>query len=96
LDTATVIIIRVRERRPIYVGDKRHLSHRLLALGFTQRSAALFLYLVTFCLGLGGMLLPHATVAETGLILLQATGFVTLLLILMFAGRRAPMTGRAE
>ena len=36
LDTATVMVIRVRERRPIYVGDSRHLSHRLVSLGFRR------------------------------------------------------------
>jgi UDP-GlcNAc:undecaprenyl-phosphate GlcNAc-1-phosphate transferase len=53
LDTATVMYIRVKERRPIYIGDSRHLSHRLVSLGFSQRTAVLFLYLVTFALGLG-------------------------------------------
>ena len=34
VDTATVMFIRLRERRPIYIGDNRHLSHRLVSLGF--------------------------------------------------------------
>jgi UDP-GlcNAc:undecaprenyl-phosphate/decaprenyl-phosphate GlcNAc-1-phosphate transferase len=89
IDTATVIVIRLRERRPLYVGDQKHLSHRLLALGFTQRSAALFLYLATFCLGSGALLLPHATPAHTFLILLQSAGFVALILFLMFLHRGA-------
>jgi UDP-GlcNAc:undecaprenyl-phosphate/decaprenyl-phosphate GlcNAc-1-phosphate transferase len=96
IDTATVILIRLREGRPIYVGDQRHLSHRLLALGFTQRSAALFLYLATFCLGVGALLLPHATVAATLLILLQAAGFVALILFLMFLDRRPAAGSRIE
>jgi len=87
VDTMTVIFIRVREGRPIYVGDRRHLSHRLLTLGFSQRGAALFLYLATFCLGLGALLLPHASPGETYLILVQAVGFVVLLLHLMFLDR---------
>src|SRR5207247_1869764 len=64
LDTATVVYIRVKERRPIYVGDSRHLSHRLVSLGFSQRTAVLFLYLVTFALGLGAASLPDATVGQ--------------------------------
>jgi UDP-GlcNAc:undecaprenyl-phosphate/decaprenyl-phosphate GlcNAc-1-phosphate transferase len=96
IDTTTVILIRVREGRPIYVGDQRHLSHRLLALGFTQRSAALFLYLVTFCLGVGALLLPHAAAAATFLILLQSAGFVALILFLMFLDRRPAAGSRIE
>jgi UDP-GlcNAc:undecaprenyl-phosphate/decaprenyl-phosphate GlcNAc-1-phosphate transferase len=88
LDTATVIVIRLREGRPIYVGDRRHLSHRLVALGLTPKAAVLVIYLITFCLGLGAASLADATVGETTLILLQSAAFVALILILMFFERR--------
>jgi UDP-GlcNAc:undecaprenyl-phosphate GlcNAc-1-phosphate transferase len=89
LDTATVIVIRVRERRPIYVGDSRHLSHRLVSLGLSQRTAVLIIYLITFCLGLGAASLADATPMETLLILVQSAGFVALILILLFFERRS-------
>ncbi len=88
LDTATVIVIRIREGRPIYIGDSRHLSHRLVSLGLTQRSAVLVIYLITFCLGLGAVSLADAGPVETLLVLLQAAGFVLLVLILLFFERR--------
>jgi UDP-GlcNAc:undecaprenyl-phosphate/decaprenyl-phosphate GlcNAc-1-phosphate transferase len=90
LDTATVMVIRVREGRPIYVGDRRHLSHRLVALGLTPKAAVLVIYLITFCLGLGAASLADATVTETTLILLQSAAFVALILILMFFERSHP------
>ncbi len=93
MDTATVVVIRLREGRPIYVGDRRHLSHRLVALGMSQRTAVLFLYLVTFCLGLGAASLTDATLLQALLILVQSLGFVALVLILMFLERR-PVSGR--
>jgi UDP-GlcNAc:undecaprenyl-phosphate GlcNAc-1-phosphate transferase len=89
VDTATVVVIRLREGRPIYVGDNRHLSHTLTALGFSQRGAVLFLYLVTFTLGLGAASLSDATLGQSLLILLQTAGFVALLLMLMFARARS-------
>jgi UDP-GlcNAc:undecaprenyl-phosphate GlcNAc-1-phosphate transferase len=88
LDTATVIIIRVKERRPVYVGDSRHLSHRLVSLGFSQRAAVLFLYLITFSLGLGAASLPNATNFQTALILMQFAAFIAAILILLFFERR--------
>ncbi len=88
LDTATVIVIRLREGRPIYVGDSRHLSHRLVSLGLSPRTAVLVIYLVTFCLGLGAVSLADASPVETLLVLLQAAGFVLLVLILLFFERR--------
>jgi UDP-GlcNAc:undecaprenyl-phosphate GlcNAc-1-phosphate transferase len=93
LDTATVVVIRVRERRPVYVGDSRHLSHRLVSLGFSTRTAVLFLYLATFGLGLGAATLAHATPFEALLVLLQTAAFVALLLILMFFERRRSPRG---
>jgi UDP-GlcNAc:undecaprenyl-phosphate GlcNAc-1-phosphate transferase len=89
VDTATVVVIRLHERRPIYVGDSRHLSHRLVSLGFSQRAAVLFIYLTTFCLGLGAASLVDATVWQSLLVLLQSAGFVALILFLMFKERRA-------
>jgi UDP-GlcNAc:undecaprenyl-phosphate/decaprenyl-phosphate GlcNAc-1-phosphate transferase len=88
LDTATVIVIRVRERRPIYIGDSRHLSHRLVSLGLSPRRAVLVIYLITFALGLGAVALADATPVETFLVLLQAAAFVLLVLILLFFERR--------
>jgi len=88
VDTALVMVIRLREGRPFYVGDRRHLSHRLLDLGFSERGAALFLYLATFSLGLAAASLTDATWGDSLLILLQSTGFVTLILVLLFFDRR--------
>jgi len=87
IDTATVILIRLREGRPIYVGDRRHLSHRLVALGFSPPRAVFFLYLLTLALGLGAVNLPDATPGESVVILLQSLGIVALVLILLFVER---------
>ncbi len=95
VDTATVVVIRLFEGRPVYVGDSRHLSHTLVALGFSQRGAVLFIYLVTLCLGLGAALLTNANQYQSLLILLQSAGFVALLLILMFM-RHEPASGKAS
>ena len=60
-----VMAVRLRqERRPIYVGDRLHLSHRLVTHGLSPRAAVVFLYLATFFLGLGAVTLAHATPAR--------------------------------
>jgi UDP-GlcNAc:undecaprenyl-phosphate GlcNAc-1-phosphate transferase len=88
IDTTTVVIIRLKEHRPIYVGDTRHLSHRLVSLGFSQRAAVLFIYLATLCFGLGAIGLTDAGVARSWLIMAQSIGFMALILILLFFERR--------
>jgi UDP-GlcNAc:undecaprenyl-phosphate/decaprenyl-phosphate GlcNAc-1-phosphate transferase len=87
-DTATVVFVRLWERRPIYVGDARHLSHRLVSLGFSARSAVLLLYVLTFSLGLGAAALTQASPGQAFLVVLQALGFVAVVLVLIFAERR--------
>jgi UDP-GlcNAc:undecaprenyl-phosphate/decaprenyl-phosphate GlcNAc-1-phosphate transferase len=87
VDTVTVVIIRLREGRPIYVGDRCHLSHRLHAVGLSQRATVLFLYLMTFALGLGAASLTNASLLQSLLILLHSLGFVVLVLWLLFLDR---------
>jgi len=89
IDTATVMFIRVREGRPVYIGDNRHLSHRLVLLGFPRRRAVSILYLLTFSLGLGAAALTDATLFQSVLVLVQTAGFVTVVLMLMFVERPA-------
>jgi UDP-GlcNAc:undecaprenyl-phosphate GlcNAc-1-phosphate transferase len=88
VDTTTVVIIRLRERRPIYVGDARHLSHTLVARGFSQKGAVMLIYLMTLCLGLSALPLRDASLAETFIVLLQSSCFIAVIILLMFSGRR--------
>ena len=87
VDTATVMIIRAREGRPIYIGDNRHLSHRLVSLGFSPRRAVSILYVLTFSLGLGAAALADATLFQSVLVLMQTAGFLAVVLMLLFVER---------
>ncbi|MEO8358600.1 MAG: MraY family glycosyltransferase [Vicinamibacteria bacterium] len=88
IDTTTVVVIRLKEGRPIYVGDARHLSHTLVGRGFTQRGAVLLIYLMSLCFGLSALTLRNASLDETFLILLQSACFIAVILVLMFSGTR--------
>lgn len=58
-DTLSVILIRLKERRPIFSGDRRHFSHRLVDLGMTPAGAVVFIYLVATTIGIAAALLPY-------------------------------------
>jgi UDP-GlcNAc:undecaprenyl-phosphate GlcNAc-1-phosphate transferase len=88
LDTATVVFIRLREGRPIYVGDSRHLSHRLVSLGMRPSLAVFTIYLIALGIGLGAVGLAHADLVHALLILVQALAVVAVVLILLFYERR--------
>ena len=55
-DTAFAIIRRVANHRPIMVGDKGHLHHRIMALGIGQRRAVVALYCISAIMGVAGIL----------------------------------------
>ena len=89
IDTLMVVFVRLKQRRPIYVGDRLHLSHRLVAHGLSPRAAVGFLYLATFFLGLGAVTLAHADMMVSVLVLVQSLGAVGLMLWLVF-NRKEP------
>jgi len=56
-DTASVVLIRLREGRSPFQPDRRHFSHRLVDRGLTPPRAVWTIYLVTLACGLGALLL---------------------------------------
>lgn len=50
-DTVFAIVRRHQNGQPIFEGDRGHLHHRLLEMGFSQRKAVLVIYLISILLG---------------------------------------------
>ena len=80
IDTLSVITIRLREGRPIYRGDRCHLSHRLVASGLSEPQAVKFLFLMTLALGMGALNMAHASVARSVWTLVYTTAAAVLVL----------------
>ena len=57
VDSAFTIIRRVAVRRSPFAGDRGHLHHKLLELGWGQRRIALFYWLVCAILGAAALTL---------------------------------------
>jgi UDP-GlcNAc:undecaprenyl-phosphate GlcNAc-1-phosphate transferase len=57
LDLAQVVIFRTLKRKPFWIGDTNHLSHRLVQLGFSRTKAVLILWLIASVVGLGAIAL---------------------------------------
>ncbi len=90
-DTLSVMFIRWREGRPLFVGDRRHFSHRLVDLGMTHRGAVVFIYLVAMCVGVAAALLPYLPLWGQILVLLQTVAIYTMITILMYVAKRRPL-----
>lgn len=50
-DAAFVVFMRWREKRPVYLGDNKHLSHRLVRCGFSTTESTLILWGLALILG---------------------------------------------
>jgi len=55
LDTSFVVAKRLKSGQPIYVADARHLHHRFMRLGFSQRRAVVYLWLWCGALALAAL-----------------------------------------
>jgi UDP-GlcNAc:undecaprenyl-phosphate GlcNAc-1-phosphate transferase len=87
-DTTTVLLLRIYNRKSLFVGDKNHFSHRLVELGFSKTQAVLTVYLTTIICCLGSLLLYKVDFFGASLIFIQ-TFFVLLLIgIIEFSARR--------
>ncbi|MGI6458715.1 MAG: MraY family glycosyltransferase [Candidatus Hydrogenedentales bacterium] len=85
-DTVSVTYIRWRANVPIFLGDRRHFSHRLVNIGMTQQQAVEFIYLVAAVTGLGAGLLRQVNTLGTVIILAQTCGLFLLIVLVMRAG----------
>jgi UDP-GlcNAc:undecaprenyl-phosphate GlcNAc-1-phosphate transferase len=45
LDTSFVVAKRLKYRQPVYAADRTHLHHRFVNIGFSQRRAAMYIWL---------------------------------------------------
>ncbi|HEX2780143.1 MAG TPA: MraY family glycosyltransferase, partial [Gemmatimonadaceae bacterium] len=74
VDTTLAIVRRFLRGQPIFLADRGHIHHRLLALGHSPRRVALLLYAGCAILALGGMLLVNDS------------GYVAVVLVLVGLG----------
>lgn len=87
-DTLSVMWIRWRNHKPLMQGDQNHFSHRLVALGFTRTAAVVFIWVVTFTMGLAAVNLRWLPMQGAIIILTQVILFFLLIFVLERQSRR--------
>jgi UDP-GlcNAc:undecaprenyl-phosphate GlcNAc-1-phosphate transferase len=94
-DTISVIVIRLRERRPLFQGDQMHLSHRLVRLGMTFRQAVYFNYLLAFAIACNALLIINSRLLHSFIAVVQVLALIAMVTVLMATRGRgvAPALG---
>ncbi|MCA9254992.1 MAG: undecaprenyl/decaprenyl-phosphate alpha-N-acetylglucosaminyl 1-phosphate transferase [Phycisphaerales bacterium] len=89
-DTASVFTLRIRAGVPIWTGDRRHFSHRLVNRGMSVPKAVLVIWLATLVTAAPALLLPRADWQSAFVILSQAVLVVILVALLESPGANEP------
>ena len=96
-DMISVIVIRIREGRSPFLGDRRHFSHRLVSRGLTPAQAVWTIDLVTLAGGLGALLLHRLDGAGACVVLAQTCCLLGVVAILeMSASRSEQVNGQTR
>ncbi len=85
-DTLTVLIHRYKAAVPLFRGDRRHFSHRLLRRGMSAGAMVLTIYLATATTGLSAMLLPWVGWTAAALLFIQCVCVLCVVAILEGTG----------
>jgi UDP-GlcNAc:undecaprenyl-phosphate GlcNAc-1-phosphate transferase len=85
-DTASVMFIRMKERRSLLAGDTSHFSHRLVDLGMTRRQAVLTIHLATLAIGLPAIVIQKLDITGGLLLVAQSLLILTVIALLERAG----------
>jgi len=81
-DTCSVIFIRLRAGKSIFVGDTNHFSHRLVRLGMTKRETVLAIYLLGLILGGAATLLRTLDIGQGWIVFLLGGGVIVFVILL--------------
>ena len=82
-DSFSVMYIRLKNKKSLFVGDKNHFSHRLYNLGLSHKHSVLYIYLVTFATSISSFLLLMVNWKGAIILLLQDITLFVLLSILI-------------
>jgi UDP-GlcNAc:undecaprenyl-phosphate/decaprenyl-phosphate GlcNAc-1-phosphate transferase len=90
-DLCSVIWVRVRERRRVFLGDTSHLVHRLLQRGLSPTQALAFMCGCTILTTMAGILLAHLGLAAAPAVLTQCVVAVGLVALMEARPRLLPL-----
>ena len=84
-DTFAVVVIRLLNHKPIYVGDHNHISHRFYHMGMTRKRAVLLVHLLCLIAGLGALPLLWGDYRVCMILLVQGLTIFLLLTIIQYS-----------
>ncbi len=89
-DTAMVVIIRTVNKKPFWIGDHNHISHRFVRMGMSRPRAVLLVHLLALCVGLGMLPVFWGDRKTAAVIVIQSVMLLGIVTILQLALSERP------
>ena len=96
LDTVTVVLIRLKNHKPIYVGDHNHISHRFWHMGLSRANAVRMVHLLSIIAGLGALPLLRGDLFTSILLIIQGLFIYLMVCFLQYAVTRGNENGKTS
>jgi UDP-GlcNAc:undecaprenyl-phosphate GlcNAc-1-phosphate transferase len=84
-DTLAVVLIRLRNHKPIYIGDHNHLSHRFVKMGMSHKRAVQMVHLLVLIIGLSVLPLLWGEFRIAVVIVVQAALMLLFISLIQYA-----------
>ncbi len=87
-DAGAVVLIRLRKRKPFWIGDHNHISHRFVAMGMSRAQAVNAVHLLAIIIALSVWPLLWADRATAAVLFTQALLLLGLVTLLQYSTKR--------
>ena len=84
-DTAMVVMIRTLNKKPFWIGDHNHISHRFVRMGLSRPVAVLLVHLLSLSIGITALPIFWGDFRTAATLVFQAFLQLTVITILQFA-----------
>ncbi|MBE6389277.1 MAG: undecaprenyl/decaprenyl-phosphate alpha-N-acetylglucosaminyl 1-phosphate transferase [Lentisphaerae bacterium] len=83
-DTFMVVVIRTLNKKPFWIGDHNHISHRFVRMGLSRKMAVMLVHLMALNIALGALPVYWGDFRTAAIILLQTVVLFSIITILQF------------
>ena len=83
-DTLMVVIIRTCNKKPFWIGDHNHISHRFVKMGMSRKRAVMLVHLLALTIGIGVLPILWGSFATAVIIVAQTILMLLVVTALQF------------
>ena len=84
-DTLMVVLIRTWNKKPFWIGDHNHISHRFVKMGLSRKRAVDLVHLIALAIGLGAFPIMWGNFQTAAVVVAQAFLLLAIVSIMQFS-----------